>query len=731
MWLTDCLWGTKFYKNKWLIISIGTFLYFFLIVSINRYINCYTYEKPIVSSMNGYCMDGFILNGGTYSSVADIDTELSYRGSYGNAGDKTIGSFSSPWYYANGEVVLYLCGYYALDGMEFYIETLDGEKYFVNQTIGEKWCKWSFDIGDCDSFRIVATDNCQESCGWMAFSEPQYAKRTLVWARDIYELLSVPMYILIFAFWCIPGYAILAYMYKQKKYLGNHINIYALILLAVVSYFFFWIRMVLGNHVKYIIIFIWAICVGVLWINREALKQINQKTNFISQIKWILLVFAFYISVLYLYSVQDGYGCNFLARRFMPTEDNVFPLAFVEKIVNGEALNSSLLGWQTSDRPPLLAAMYSTVCCFVPWHNREKMYLVFAILLQLSVWFVVFEIVSFFNMSKFQKKYLMILIAFSSTVCMNSVFTWPKFMACTFYFMAILVLFDWMQGRKLNRFNQYLVGICMALAMLSHGNIAFAIVSTGIFLALRKKIRWQETPRIIIGFCLLYIPWMFYQKVIDPPGDILLRAYFAGTWENNGNSLLNSIIAAYSGLSLGEWIKGRIVNIIYLFPGVLSGNSFWCNFWNNKWSRLFSAIGLDLLVLICFYAKNRIHSDKLKSEYFIGSFITTIVLQTLLYYTPGDTIIHQCTYSNIIYIFVICACQQALDNIYVQYALIIMNLFEIIPAFVINPMLYRDHIEYADIFWHINYFALGFALLFATLLLIYLLKGDLRRKKSV
>lgn len=248
-----------------------------------------------------------------------------------------------------------------------------------------------------------------------------------------------------------------------------------------------------------------------------ALKYINRQYKFISQIKWVLLVFSFYICILYLYDTEPGFGYNFFARRFMPTVDNEFPLAFVEKIISGEK-DFSLLGWKTSDRPPLLAAMYSTLCCFMPHYYWEKLYMISALLIQLSIWFIIFDMFNFFNMDKFQRKYLKILIGFSSTVCMSTIFTWPQFMACTFYFTAIILLFDWFEGKKLGRVRQYLVGGCMALAMLSHGNIAFAILAVGLCCIFYKKVQWKETPRIVVAFFVIYAPWMFYQKVIAPPG---------------------------------------------------------------------------------------------------------------------------------------------------------------------------------------------------------------------
>lgn len=211
-----------------------------------------------------------------------------------------------------------------------------------------------------------------------------------------------------------------------------------------------------------------------------------------------------------------------------------------------------------------------------------------------------------------------------------------------------------------------------------------------------------------------------------PPGDILLRAYFAGVWENNGSTLLNQLLVSYSNLSVREWIKGRMINLSCLLPMINIENNLWNNIWNNKWSSLSAMLGVDLVLLLLgiLSKKGKEQWRKPKIIYFVKVFVATIILQSIMYYTPGDTIIHQCTYSNIILAFVICTLVIKCSKNWIKYVLIIINIFEIIPALAINPMMLIDYMEYAEIFYRTNYFAVALMIMFGTFLIFSVLKDD-------
>ena len=80
----------------------------------------------------------------------------------------------------------------------------------------------------------------------------------------------------------------------------------------------------------------------------------------------------------------------------------------------------------------------------------------------------------------------------------------------------------------------------------------------------RKHIRWRTIAWGTAAAALLYLPWAWYQKRYDPPGDLLLKAHIAGIVDQT-RSFGQLLRSAYGRLSFGEWVYNKLENIRVLF----------------------------------------------------------------------------------------------------------------------------------------------------------------------
>lgn len=59
---------------------------------------------------------------------------------------------------------------------------------------------------------------------------------------------------------------------------------------------------------------------------------------------------------------------------------------------------------------------------------------------------------------------------------------------------------------------------------------------------------------------VLYLPWSFYQKFYDPPGDRLLKYHFAGVKPVDNRSFLETAKASYGALSFRQIVDYKMAN---------------------------------------------------------------------------------------------------------------------------------------------------------------------------
>ncbi|MAC51167.1 MAG: hypothetical protein CME31_01350 [Gimesia sp.] len=206
--------------------------------------------------------------------------------------------------------------------------------------------------------------------------------------------------------------------------------------------------------------------------------------------------------------------------------DNVISLMFAKSLLHGELLEFG--DWLGSDRPPLFTG--TILFLNVTQLPVDQVYLLIGIAVQAILIPVVSEFVAGLSRRKLtvpEKLFLSFIVISSPLFIHNVAFLWPKIFAAIFMIIAVYLLF--FQPEKSIRVT-ILISISMLLSFLSHGGSGFAILAVAlIYIAgIRKKEELYRGFLIAAVFFAGYSPWIFYQKVVQPPGDRLLKWHILG-----------------------------------------------------------------------------------------------------------------------------------------------------------------------------------------------------------
>jgi hypothetical protein len=84
---------------------------------------------------------------------------------------------------------------------------------------------------------------------------------------------------------------------------------------------------------------------------------------------------------------------------------------------------------------------------------------------------------------------------------------------------------------------------------------------------------WPPIRTTIFGaltFLALYLPWVLYQRFIDPPGNRLLKWHLAGVTAVDDRGLVTALRDAYGALSWPDYVAGKVTNLKVLLGPAMS-----------------------------------------------------------------------------------------------------------------------------------------------------------------
>lgn len=247
--------------------------------------------------------------------------------------------------------------------------------------------------------------------------------------------------------------------------------------------------------------------------------------------------------------------------------DNWLPKVLADQVWSGHVYTPMIGDWLSSDRPPLQAGIYLLVKPIAP--ALEAFYN------PVSIWLQATSIIPLMILARRFFPWrssiaAMTVLALCPVMLINGVFVWPKLLAATFAGMCFILLMD-IKDHRASFWQAGLVGLTAALSMLSHGGTIFGLV--GIFLAwlVRPGLQRLRTVAMAAGIALpMYLPWVLYQKLVDPPGTRLLSWHLAGVVPLSQTPFPTLLRQAYADLTVGDWWQTRWSNILVMAKGTVA-----------------------------------------------------------------------------------------------------------------------------------------------------------------
>jgi hypothetical protein len=347
--------------------------------------------------------------------------------------------------------------------------------------------------------------------------------------------------------------------------------------------------------------------------------------------------------------------------------DNAIPYIFAEGVWNQHIPKPMLGDWRSSDRPPLQSGL---VLAGWRYNVRERQLSadITGFLAQ-STW--ILALWAFLNALELEPGLIAIALAagmVSGFVLVNTFFVWPKLLAAAFVVGAFTSLIK----RK-----PVLCGICIALGMLAHGGSIFALIGAVLVIAvLRLRMPLRSVGLLIVTAAALYLPWLLYQKLFDPPGTRLLTMHLAGIEQIDSRPLGKVLRSAYAAktpqqiyfnkVANLDFAKGRVEHfrqtVAELLQAGLTRNLprayaaarevrvLW--FFDFIPTLGFFGLGIPLLLL---GVLSRFRTRYWRIAIGIWLFIVlTDVIWCLVMFGPYSTVIHQGTYATVLLAFAAC-----------------------------------------------------------------------------
>jgi hypothetical protein len=358
--------------------------------------------------------------------------------------------------------------------------------------------------------------------------------------------------------------------------------------------------------------------------------------------------------------------------------DNQLPYLFAEGIRTGRVPKPLTSGWQSSDRPPLQTGIVLSQCVYL-WHPQILQYTVISVILQ-SLWiFALWLFLAAFDLDSRAIGLALTVCILSGFVFLNSFYVWPKLLAGAYIlgFSAILLPGRFMPVLRENTLLPLFAGSLVALGLLAHGGSVFAIFGIILTLvSLRRRIGLRALLLIGITCFSLYLPWILYQKLYDPPGDRLVKMHLAGVAGVDSRPFIQVFTSAYRNLTFHQFLENKLANVHAVadhqteyWHGVLQLLRQLKRSDPNSTALLAQTSGALRALCFFFFVPNlgflvlgpvslvlgihqRYRSREWKTAAIIWLYVAlTAAIWCLVMFIPGLTVIHTSTYAMILLAF--------------------------------------------------------------------------------
>jgi hypothetical protein len=574
--------------------------------------------------------------------------------------DQHTGSLSLGPFEAGRKLAFFTCGYPSEAGIRLYLrrefdaQTLD----LKVATGGQQWILQTLNLPqDWHGVRVTlhAEDNATEFRGWVGISEP----------IPVFFGTDVAMYLatgLLVVFSVAPHFLlILAWLRKTDSIDPNWQLMAAFAGVAALGYALFWI-VFFSPQIGRLVVFGGWLFSAWRWWSLRGERSLPTQTHK-SALFLMLLVGTAMLAVLCWHWRGATYEV-LTQNRFLPAlpSDNNIPGIFARMMLDGGQTVHIGTDWLTSDRPPLQSAFLLLV---LPWSNLVGLSSDMAegiggLVFQLLWVPACLALLSEFGLGERRARLLVVSMAATGFVLLNTVFVWPKLAAAAF---ALSVFgSSILNSRRNERASLFLGSLFLVLAWLCHGGVAFSLLALAPWVLWRLRRHslgtWAVAALLVFS---LWAPWLAFQKLHAPPANRLLKWHLAGQIDIDPRPFGQTLLEAYRGRSLQDHIGHRRVNFetlagehwdTFLKPTGVPTKKRHPEFFYTLRALGFWLIGLPFLAWSLWRGPL---SNARRQVGQLGTWtLLTLVIWCLLMFQGGTAIIHQGSYAATLGLFLLC-----------------------------------------------------------------------------
>ena len=218
--------------------------------------------------------------------------------------------------------------------------------------------------------------------------------------------------------------------------------------------------------------------------------------------------------------------------------------------------------WLSSDRPPLQAGF--TLLLWPLWGNRQPSYQLMATALQLMWLPAIWVLLRVRGYSSSRILVVCLSTAVTGDVFVNSIYVWPKMLSGSLVLAAFAILVSESSSDSWSGFGTLVVAL-VTLGLLAHGGVAFSIIALIPFAyRFRHRINPRNAVQCAVVAATLYVPWMMFQRLVDPPGSRLLKWQLAGFTGVDGRGFVTTFLQQYESLSPARLLGNKLENLATL-----------------------------------------------------------------------------------------------------------------------------------------------------------------------
>ncbi len=636
------------------------------------------HPETVLERNDSFCPDG------AYEPVWPEGRPWGLRawGSYCEAGDKATGVATTTPFAAPRILSLYLAGYPSTDNVSLDLENMAEHaklRIELRRTPKEEWLRYDFKLPRSwvgKQVRLVATDGSSTAGGWLGFSEPVPYRDEFRWNETLILLARTCTH---FAVMMLLFFATSAFCLWKTSLSEISAGLAGLAAVAGSGYLAFWLWFFsprVGHLYSFLLPF--AAASALVWAiakldaqGRRALRSLATPAALMFGASLLVLATGFVYGGLR--DALDTAGTRFT--HALPG-DNMLPFVLAEAVRYEHIPKPLAADWLSSDRPPLQTGLALAEYPFMP-QPRDQGYQMLGALAQ-SLWIpALWLFLQSFRVDRRLMALIFCVSILSGFVFVNTFYVWPKLLAAayTIGFSALILADQLRTEMERSLVLQLVAGSMAAFAALSHGTSFFALIGlTATALLMRKRLRWRSLAVLAVTAFVIYMPWLLYQKLYDPPGDRLLKYQLAGVEQPDRRPFPEVLTTAYEQAGFEKIAHNKWANFITLIGsepsfcknvyGLVAGPQRYLEAKTLRVLFFFFIVpnlGFLPVGLIALGAglRKRYRSDTWRLAAMLALYTAfTWAACCLLLFGPGSTVIHQGSYATILFAY--CACLLAL-----------------------------------------------------------------------